>query len=175
MRSETDRGKLEALLTALGRAVRGPGRIYLAGGATAVWYGWRSTTVDVDLKPDPEPAGFFEALAQLKDQLDLNVELAAPDQFLPPLPGWQDRSLWIAQHGPVQFYHYDPYGQVLAKLHRRHDRDLRDIQAMQQRGWIEPGRLWQLYEAIEPQLIRYPAVDVATLRRIVQDFCNRAA
>jgi hypothetical protein len=61
MRAETDRAKLEALMTALGRAVHGPGRIYLAGGATAVWYGWRQTTVDVDIKPDPEPPGLFEA------------------------------------------------------------------------------------------------------------------
>jgi hypothetical protein len=55
MRAETDRAKLEALMTALGRAVHGPGRIYLAGGATAVWYGWRETMVDLHLKPDPEP------------------------------------------------------------------------------------------------------------------------
>jgi hypothetical protein len=31
------------------------GRIYLTGGATALLYGWRSTTIDVDLKANPEP------------------------------------------------------------------------------------------------------------------------
>ncbi|MGA4642869.1 DUF6036 family nucleotidyltransferase [Limisphaera sp. 4302-co] len=174
MRAETDRAKLEAFVIALGRAVRGPGRIYLAGGATAVWYGWRQTTVDVDLKADPEPAGFYEALAELKDRLGLNVELAAPDQFLPPLPGWQDRSLWIAQHGPIQFYHYDPYAQALAKLHRRHQRDLQDIEAMRRHGWIQPQRLHELFRQIEPQLIRYPAVDIPTLRRIVEEYCRGA-
>lgn len=175
MRAETDRAKLEALMTALGRAVHGPGRIYLAGGATAVWYGWRKTMVDLHLKPDPEPPGLFEALAELKERLDLNIELAAPDQFLPALPGWRDRSLWIAQHGPIQFYHYDPYAQALAKLHRRHERDLRDLEAMRSRGWIQPDRLRELFQQIEPDLIRHPDIDAPTLRRIVHEYCNRAA
>lgn len=59
MRSETDRAKLEAFLKALGNGVRGEGRIYLAGGATALLYGWRAMTIDIDLKPDPEPPGLF--------------------------------------------------------------------------------------------------------------------
>ena len=85
MRSETNRLKLEAFMAALGKHVRGPGRIYLAGGATAVLHGWRDTTIDIDLKPDPEPPGLFEALGLLKEQLDINVELVGPDQFIPPV------------------------------------------------------------------------------------------
>ena len=76
-------------MEAFGREATGPGRVYLTGGSTAVLEGWREATVDVDLKLDPEPAGAFEAIAHLKDTLDINVELAAPDQFVPPLPGWQ--------------------------------------------------------------------------------------
>jgi hypothetical protein len=34
----------------LGRHARGPGRVYLTGGATALLEGWRASTVDVDLK-----------------------------------------------------------------------------------------------------------------------------
>ncbi len=67
MRRETDRSKLEAFIDALGNRVTGPGRIYLTGGATAVLHGWRSMTIDIDLKGDPEPSGFFEAIAALKD------------------------------------------------------------------------------------------------------------
>ena len=72
MRAETDKAKLESFMAAVGRQVRGPGRIYLTGGATALLQGWRAMTIDVDVKPDPEPAGFFEAIARLKDELDLN-------------------------------------------------------------------------------------------------------
>jgi len=50
--------------------------------------GWRETTIVVDLKFDPEPAGVFDAIPALKRSLHLNVELACPSDFLPPLDQW---------------------------------------------------------------------------------------
>lgn len=175
MRAETNRTKLEAFMAALGKQVTGPGRIYLAGGATAVLFRWRDMTIDVDLKPDPEPPGLFEALAALKDQLDINVELACPDQFIPPVPGWRERSLFIARHGPVEFFHYDPYGQALAKLQRRHDRDLRDVHSMLRAKLIARDRLREMFTLIKPQLIRYPAIDPASFEAAVLEFCDATA
>lgn len=172
MRAETDRTKLEAFMAALGRRVRGEGCIYLAGGATAVWHHWRAMTIDIDLKPDPEPPGLFEALAALKDELDLNVELASPDQFIPAIPGWQERSLFIARHGSVGFFHYDPYGQTLAKLQRRHDRDLQDVRSFWRSGLVQKDRLWPMFLQIEPQLIRFPAIDPGSFRAAVKEFCD---
>jgi hypothetical protein len=40
---------------------------------------------------------------------------------------------------------------------------------MVDRGLPEPGRLRELYEAIEPDLYRYPAIDSAAFRRKVRD------
>lgn len=174
MRGETNRIKLEQFMAALGSRVRGPGRVYLTGGATAVLQGWRDMTIDVDLKAEPEPPGFFEAIAQLKDELDMNIELACPDQFIPALPGWQSRSLFIARHEPVEFYHYDPYGQALSKLQRGHDRDILDVRSLWVAGLIEKGRLRELFDAIEPQLIRYPALHAPSFREAVLRFCNEA-
>ena len=172
MRLEADKSKIELFMAAMGKQVRGPGRIYLTGGATAVLHGWRTTTIDIDIKPDPEPAGLFEAIALLKDDLDVNVELASPDQFIPALPGWRERSLFIAVHGLIEFFHYDPHGQALAKLQRGHERDLRDVQFLLRAGLIQPDRLLELFQAIEPQLIRYPAIDPAAFRATVNQFCN---
>ena len=104
----------------LAQQVSGAGRIYVTGGASAVWYGWRAMTVDINLKADPEPLVFFEAIAHLKDSLSVNVELASPDQFIPELPGWRDRSPWFCREGSVDFHHYDFYSQALSKLERRH-------------------------------------------------------
>lgn len=174
MRAETNALKLRQFMAALGERVRGQGRIYLTGGATALLRGWRDATIDVDLKPDPEPAGLFEAIAALKDELDLNVELASPDQFIPPLPGWRERSVFIGRHGQVDFFHYDPYSQALAKLQRGHERDLRDVQAMLREGWIQRDRLRELFTAIEPELVRYPGLDAATFRVTVENFCRAA-
>jgi hypothetical protein len=170
MRLESDKSKIESFMVAMGKQVRGKGRIYLTGGATAVLHGWRTMTIDIDIKPEPEPVGLFEAIALLKDELDVNVELASPDQFIPVLPGWRERSLFIAIHGLIEFFHYDPYGQALAKLQRGHERDLRDIQCFLRDGLIQKDRLRELFHSIEPQLIRYPAIDPAAFRAAVTQF-----
>lgn len=154
----------------IGTASRGPGRVYLVGGASAVLLGWREMTVDADLKLEPEPAGVFEAIAGLKQTLDMNVELASPDDFIPALPGWRERSRFIVRHGEVDFFHYDFYGQALAKIERGHTQDLRDVHAMAERGLIEAAEMVRLFDAIAPSLIRYPSVDPAAFRDRLEQF-----
>ena len=167
MRAETSVNKINQFMVELGKAVRSPGRVFFTGGVTAVLQGWRETTLDLDLKAEPEPQGFFEALPKLKDALDMNIELAAPDDFIPALPGWQDRSQHIATHGPLSFYHYDFYSQALSKIERFHARDQGDVQQMLSTGLVQRERLLQLFHAIEPGLVRFPAIDAAALRQRV--------
>jgi len=175
MRSPVQLEKLETLMAALGRRVKSSGRIYFTGGATALLHGWRPMTVDVDLKADPEPAGFFEAIAVLKDELEVNIELASPDDFIPALPNWRERSLFIARHGLLEFYHYDPYSQALSKLERGHTRDLTDVDAMLQSGLIRRDLLFLQFLQIEPLLIRYPALDPKSFRAVVAEFCQESS
>lgn len=170
MRGETDREKLRRLLGEISRRARGPGAVYLAGGATAALLGWRERTVDVDLKLDPEPPGVFEALAALKEELDLNVELASPDQFVPALPDWRERSLPIDVPGPVRFFHYDLRGQALAKLERGHARDLDDVRAMLRAELVTADELERAFETMRPAFLRYPALDARAFRARVDDF-----
>ena len=167
MRSAVDASRVVRLMEGIGRLAKGPGRIYMVGGTTAVLLGWRDATVDVDIKPDPDPRAVFEAIAVLKDELDMNVELAAPDQFVPPPPGWRERSQFIARHGQVDYFHYDFYGQALAKIERGHCTDLNDVHAMAERHLIDLDRLAQLFERVVPDLLRYPAIDADALREKV--------
>jgi hypothetical protein len=90
MRSSVDPQKIEQLMEALGKEARGPGCIYFTGGTSALLIGWRGSTVDVDIRLDPEPSGIFQAIAKLKQELNINIELASPQDFLPSLPGWRD-------------------------------------------------------------------------------------
>lgn len=159
--------KVREFMRRLGEGATGAGRVYLVGGASAVLVGWRDATVDVDLKLAPEPAGAFAAIARLKEDLDMNVELAAPDDFLPPLPDWPARSPFVARHGQVDFFHYDFYGQAVAKIERGHTQDRRDVQAMLRRGLIQPATLRALFAAVAADLVRYPAIDADSLRRRV--------
>jgi hypothetical protein len=168
MRGMTTADKVRRLMLELGRAARGPGRIYFTGGTSAVLVGWRPATHDVDLKLDPEPPGVFGAIPGLKQTLDINVELAAPEDFIPPLPGWQARSVPIATHGAVEFLHYDFHAQALSKIERGHAQDLSDVREMLARGLVTRERLRELYDAIEPELLRYPALDPASFRAKVE-------
>ena len=163
-RGTSDASRVREFMRFIGDRARGPGRIYFTGGASAVLVGWRNTTVDVDIKLDPEPAGVFGAIARAKEALNMNVELAAPDDFIPALPGWRARSVFVAQHGPVGFLHYDFHAQALAKIERGHAQDLEDVRAMGRLGLIGTSRLSRLFDAVAPDLVRYPAIDPAVFR-----------
>jgi hypothetical protein len=170
MRPLADAGRVERFIEALGRVASSPARVYLTGGATAVLEGWRETTIDIDLKLLPDTDELLRAIPRLKEELGINVELAAPDLFIPELPGWRERSRFICQAGPLSFFHYDFYAQALSKLERGHDKDLLDVGHMMQAGRIEPKELLRLFNEIEPRLYRYPAIDPATFRRAVEEF-----
>ena len=76
--------------------------------------GWRDTTVDIDLRPEPDSDELLRALVDLKRDIDIAVELASPLDFLPDLAGWRDRSPWVSSHGQVQARHLDFRLQALA-------------------------------------------------------------
>lgn len=157
-RGPSNSRKVHEFLRFMGAHAQG-GRVYLTGGSSAVIVGWRDLTVDVDLKLDPEPKGAFACIARAKEALDMNVELAAPDDFIPALPGWRERSEFIARHGTIDFFHYDFYAQALAKIARGYGPDRADVAAMHRLELIEPETLLALFEDIEPNLERYPAID----------------
>jgi len=172
MRPPVDAGRIRRFFEEAGRAADRETRVYLTGGATAVLHGWRTSTIDLDLKIVPEADALLRALPEIKESLRINIELASPDQFIPELPGWAERSSFVAREGKVSFYHYDYYAQALAKLERGHAQDLADVREMAGRGLIEANRLRDLFELIEPQLYRYPALNAASFRRAVEDFLH---
>jgi len=77
----------------LGRSVAAATRMYLTGGATAVLEGWRESTVDIDVRFEPDSDAALTRIKDLKEKLEVNVELASPLDFLPPLEGWRDREI----------------------------------------------------------------------------------
>ena len=152
----------------LGERAAEQASVYLTGGATAVLFGWRDATIDVDLRIEPDSDDVLRLLPSIKEALEINVELASSADFIPELPGWRDRSLFVASHGPLTFYHYDAYSQLLSKIERSHHQDRIDVDAMLRLGIVDPGRARELFDAIEPQLYRYPAINPASFRRAVE-------
>jgi hypothetical protein len=75
MRPPVDEDRLRELARRLGRVAATPTRIYLTGGATAVLEGWRGSTVDVDLRLEPDVDALLREIPALKGDLGVNIEL----------------------------------------------------------------------------------------------------
>lgn len=155
-----------------GHRLRQEVRVYFTGGTTAVLMGWRDSTVDVDLRFEPELDEFFRAIPEIKEKLQINIELAAPSDFIPPLPGWEDRCAYIGREGKVSFFHYDYYSQALSKIERWHEQDVLDVTKMLDTGLVERDRLAGLFYEIEPELNRYPAIDPKSFAEKVNRICS---
>ncbi|HEY7933882.1 MAG TPA: DUF6036 family nucleotidyltransferase [Solirubrobacteraceae bacterium] len=167
MRPPVDEHRLRELARRLGRVASTPTRIYLTGGASAVLEGWRGSTVDVDMTFEPEVDALLRELPALKEDLGVNIELTSPPDFIPELPGWRDRSPFVFREGNVDIHHFDFYSQALSKIERGFSQDLDDVARMLESGLVERARLLELYDTIEPELYRYPAINPAAFRRKV--------
>src|SRR5438034_3541301 len=151
MREAVTALRLRAFMRALAAEAREAGRIYLTGGASAVLQGWRESAIDVDCvipsrEDGEESRDRGGSLAALGMTLHINVELASPADFVPPLPGWEERSPFIAQEGPLAFHHFDFYTQALAKIERSHRKDLDDVESMIRQRLVDAKRLLELFK-----------------------------
>lgn len=175
MRQEVDKARIVAFMETLGTIDGEHTRVYLTGGATAVIYGWRATTIDIDLHMVPETDALQRAIPELKERFSVNVEFVSPAHFIPVPDGWEERSIYVAHSGHVSVYHFDLYAQALAKLERGHQRDLADVRAMFERNLIDASRLTAYFEAVVPSLYKYPAIDPADFREAVNAFVHEHA
>lgn len=159
----------------LAASAKSPGKVYFTGGATALMLGFREQTIDIDLKLDPEPQGVFEAIAKLKNTLDVNVELASPADFIPAPANWREQSKFVGKIGPIEFFHFDLTLQALSKIERGHEQDLSDVKRLLDGGWITPDQIRRVLKEIEPQLLRYPAINPAQFVAKVDKFLASGA
>lgn len=168
VRALADAAVIERFMHELGRETTAAAHVYFTGGATAVLQGWRTSTIDINIKFMPDRDELYRAIPRLKEQLQINVELAAPDDFIPVKDGWPDRSPFIERDGLLSFHHFDLYAQALAKIERGHDRDVADVDEMISRGLIDRRLLLDYFGAIEPKIYRYPAIDAPSFRAAVE-------
>src|SRR3979490_1472313 len=104
VREAADSARIRRLPRELGSGFPPGTRMYLTGGATAVLEGWRASTVDVDVRFEPDSDDALTRIRDLKNELSLNVELASPLDFLPPLPEWRERSRFRFREGNLEVF-----------------------------------------------------------------------
>jgi hypothetical protein len=146
-------------------------RVYLVGGSTAVLAGWRAATVDADLSADDEAV--FRDVQGIKERLRLNIEFARPEHFVPPLTGSAERHVFIERVRDVEFYHYDPYAQLLSKVVRGFRKDLLDAENFVASGMVDPARFRELVEGIpDAAYARHPNLSRAAVEDAVDAFLS---
>ncbi len=74
---------------------------------------------------------------------------------------------------PDSVSHYDFSLQALAKLERGYAQDLADVTDFLCGGYVTAEQLRRRLAEIEPELLRYPAVDPVGFRRKVEEFLNQ--
>ena len=174
MRNALTRDGLQELMREIAR--RAPGgrsfRVFLVGGGTAVHAGWRASTIDADLYSDQEEV--FRDIQAIKERLQLNVEFARPEDFVPALAGSEARHVLVETYGNVSFYHYDPYAQLLSKVIRGFEKDAQDAESFLTSGMVDAERFRLLVDEIpEAAYARYPALSQAAVLRAVDGFLAR--
>ena len=175
MRRRVDAERVESLMRALGESARAPARVYFTGGVSAVLLGWRTSTLDVDYRVEPDDQEIFPGIPALKERLELNLEPASPQDFIPELVAWRDRSRFIGRRGEVAFFHYDFYAQALAKIERGHAQDVADVREMVRRGLVELSALSARFDEVEAALAidrRYSAIDAPSFRRALEELVD---
>ena len=171
MRHELTRERLRELMAEIARtAPRGTDyRVYLVGGGTAVLVGWRPSSLDADLYAEEDSV--FQEIQGIKERLNVNVEFARPEHFVPPLAGSDSRHVFVETVGRVSYYHYDPYAQILSKIVRGFERDLDDARHFVRSGMVDPEPLRELVDAIpDSAYAKYPSLSRSAVSRALQDF-----
>jgi hypothetical protein len=75
-----------------------------------------------------------------------------------------------ASVGKLQFYHYDLELQALAKLERGHSQDLEDVTNLIRTGNVTTQELRRKFKEVEPNLIRYSAVNIEKFKTNLENF-----
>lgn len=172
MRPPVDRERIEAFLSRLG-STNLPGRLYLTGGSALVLRGLRTGTLDIDIALESQDeAQLLEAIRHLKDELQVNVEMSSPADFVPLPAGWHDRAHFVGRFGALDVFYFDPYSVALSKLVRASERDLNDVVQLVRAGLIVPDTLAQVvadalphfgtghYFNIEPAAVQENLADI---------------
>ena len=157
MRPPIDRLRVHYFLVKLGIEFHYPARLYLVGGTTLVYEGLRQQSLDIDISyevADEHEAEFAQVIRRLKDEMQINVELASPGDFIPLPSGWKERARFVGRFGQVDVFHFDLYSTALSKIERGREGDYEDVLAMLRMGQITFDDLQRTFQSITPRLER---------------------
>ena len=153
-RDSVNRHRIDEFLNQLGKRFRGAGKVYLVGGTTMVYEGFRTLTLDIDIAFDLNPTDhteFIHVVRELKEEMQVNVEEASPGHFIPLPSGYEARCQFLGQYGKLEVFHFDPYSMALSIIERATAEGFSDVLALLEHNWIQIEMLEETFREILPR------------------------
>lgn len=154
LRDNVDATRIRHFFEILAKRFREPARFYLVGGTSLVFQRLRKQTIDIDITFEvhaDDHGQLIQAIRELKDELQINVEEVSPADFIPLPLGYQSRHCFIERFGTIDIFHFDFYCTVLSKIERGGSQDFDDVISLLQAGVIEWQKLVSYFHEILPQ------------------------
>jgi hypothetical protein len=154
-RQAVNRERITDFLSEVGKRYHQPARLYLVGGTSLVFEGYRRQTLDVVLTIEVSAgrhADLIRALQEIRFSLDMNVDEVSPGDFIPLPAGYADRHIFLGRYGQVDVFHFDLYSTALSKVARGRRQDLADVVALLDHDRIEWGQIEGMYREILPRM-----------------------
>lgn len=162
MRRGVDKAAIESFLQQLGRTFHKSARLYIVGGAALVHLGIRpGFTQDIDVQVYGANEGdLIVTIQKLIERLQINIEFAAPGDFIPLPLQWESHAQFVGRYGSIDVFYFDFYSIALSKIERGNDRDIADVKLLMQHGMITLDELDKAYQEVLAQLGkgRYPRI-----------------
>ncbi|GAC1361812.1 MAG: hypothetical protein NVS2B12_05900 [Ktedonobacteraceae bacterium] len=162
MRPSVDKKAIESFLQQLGRTFRKAGRLYLVGGAALVHAGVRpGFTQDIDIQVGGANEGdLIISIQRLIQQMQINIEFASPQDFIPLPTQWEANAQYIGRYGQIEVFYFDFYSIALSKIERATTRDIEDVKLLVQQKRIALDELDTSYQEVLAQLGKghYPKI-----------------
>lgn len=165
---------LQTFMKSVGKVLKKNATFYLTGGSTAIFFGFRAGTIDIDIAGDMDE--LFSQIPALKEQLQINVELAKPTDFVPNLPGEKKRHILIGNFGKATFMHFDPYSQAFSKIVRGHETDIADVKALIHQGLVNAKKLNEMVKELpDSAFMKHPRLNRLAVEMAVASFESMGA
>ncbi len=142
---------LQDFLKKLGERIVSPMSFYLIGGSALILLGATRETIDVDYLVEDLDKNTQNAIQELSDELQLDVEFVPLDEFVPLPAQAKLRHQFIGRYGKVSAFVFDPYSIALSKLDHGFEADLEDIIFLIRRGLVSLSQLEQIVKDAIPQ------------------------
>ena len=138
---------IEIFLKTVGERCEPESTLFLLGGGALEMLGGMRPTVDLDyVGDDIQPNSLQQLMAQIADDLHIEIEAVPIAEFIPLPLGAKERAILVGKFGNLTVYIFDPYTIALSKLDRGFDTDIEDICFLIHRDLVEVDQLAEFVE-----------------------------